>query len=153
MRLIHPASDGRRAHLIYRQNGRCGIGREHLEPAAVHLAEPVDVGRTGSLGSGRALNERSQCATVKHMVEVGIRALKQNASAVVAQAAAGQTITITDRGLPVARLSAIPASPLEEMRRSGRIRPARRSLRELPPPETGPPVSLELAAMRESERY
>jgi len=33
-----------------------------------------------------------------HMSEVGIRALKQNASAVVADAAAGQTITITDRG-------------------------------------------------------
>ena len=43
------------------------------------------------------------CASMKHMSEVGIRALKQNASAVVAEAASGETVTITDRGRPVAR--------------------------------------------------
>lgn len=43
------------------------------------------------------------------MSEVGIRALKQNASAVVAEAAAGETVTITDRGRPVAQTTAIPA--------------------------------------------
>ena len=32
------------------------------------------------------------------MAHVGIRALKQNASAVVAGVAAGQAVTITDRG-------------------------------------------------------
>ncbi|NOX31973.1 MAG: type II toxin-antitoxin system prevent-host-death family antitoxin, partial [Actinobacteria bacterium] len=37
---------------------------------------------------------------MKHTSEVGIRALKQNASAVVAEAAAGETVTITDRGRP-----------------------------------------------------
>lgn len=36
------------------------------------------------------------------MSQVGVRALKQNASAVVADAAAGREITITDRGRPVA---------------------------------------------------
>ena len=41
------------------------------------------------------------------MSEVGIRALKQNASAVVAEAAAGETVTITDRGRPVAQMAAI----------------------------------------------
>ena len=35
---------------------------------------------------------------MKHTTEVGIRALKQNASAVVAEAAAGETVIITDRG-------------------------------------------------------
>ncbi|MFT5202590.1 MAG: prevent-host-death family protein [Candidatus Aldehydirespiratoraceae bacterium] len=44
------------------------------------------------------------------MSEVGIRALKQNASAVVADAAAGETVTIADRGRPVARMTAIPRS-------------------------------------------
>ncbi|MFN2486319.1 MAG: type II toxin-antitoxin system Phd/YefM family antitoxin [Acidimicrobiia bacterium] len=37
------------------------------------------------------------------MSVVGIRALKQNASAVVAEAASGELVTITDRGRPVAR--------------------------------------------------
>ena len=59
------------------------------------------------------------------MTEIGIRALKQNASAVVASAAAGEVITITLRGQPVARLTAIPASRLEELVTSGRARPAR----------------------------
>ncbi|PZF84726.1 type II toxin-antitoxin system Phd/YefM family antitoxin [Jiangella anatolica] len=87
------------------------------------------------------------------MTEVGIRALKQNASAVVASAAAGETIQITDRGRPVAQLSAIPSSPLERLLASGRARSPRRSLNELPPPTSGPSLSEELAAMRAAERY
>ena len=47
---------------------------------------------------------------MKHMADVGIRALKQNASAVVAEAAAGATVTITDRGRPVAQLTPLPSS-------------------------------------------
>ena len=87
------------------------------------------------------------------MPEVGIRALKQNASAVVAQAAAGETITITDRGRPVVEMMAIPSSPLKLLKISGRARPPRRNLRELPEPEPGPSLSSELGAMREAERY
>lgn len=87
------------------------------------------------------------------MAEVGIRALKQNASAVVAQAAAGETVTITDRGRPVARLTAIPASPLAELLDTGRARPPRRRLADLPAPQPGPDLSAELAAMRDAERY
>jgi hypothetical protein len=58
-------------------------------------------------------------ATVKRLTEVGIRALKQNASAVVADAASGQTITIIDRGRPVRRtgssqtLAVLPGYSLE----------------------------------------
>ena len=87
------------------------------------------------------------------MSEVGIRALKQNASAVVAEAVAGETVTITDRGRPVAQLTAIPASQLDALVEAGRARPARRSLVDLPPPDPGPDVSGELAAMREGDRY
>lgn len=87
------------------------------------------------------------------MPEVGIRALKQNASAVVAQAAAGETITITERGRPVAEMMAVPSSPLKLLVASGRARPPRRSIRELPEPAPGPRLSSELAAMREAERY
>lgn len=87
------------------------------------------------------------------MVEVGIRALKQNASAVVAEAAAGETIQITDRGRPVAQLSAIPSSPLQRLLSAGRARPPRRSLGDLPAPVEGPSLSAELSRMREAERY
>ena len=87
------------------------------------------------------------------MTEVGIRALKQNASAVVAQAAAGEHLTITDHGRPVAQLTRIPTSRLQQMVEAGRARPARRSLGDLPAPEPGPDLSAELAAQRDAERY
>ena len=87
------------------------------------------------------------------MSEVGIRALKQNASAVVADAVSGETVTITDRGRPVAQLTKIPTSPLQRLIDSGRARPARRDVRELPAPEPGGDLSAELAAMRDAERY
>lgn len=61
---------------------------------------------------------------MKHMPEVGIRALKQNASAVVAQAAAGETVTITDQGRPVALMTPIPESRLEAKVGRGDARPA-----------------------------
>ncbi|MEM9610145.1 MAG: type II toxin-antitoxin system prevent-host-death family antitoxin [Actinomycetota bacterium] len=87
------------------------------------------------------------------MSEVGIRALKQNASAVVADAVAGETITITDRGRPVAQLTAIPASPLEALTAAGRARPARSALADLVAPEPGPELSRVLQTMRDDERY
>ena len=87
------------------------------------------------------------------MSEVGIRALKQNASAVVAKAAAGETVTITDRGRAVAQMTSIPASPLQSLLAAGRGRAARRDISELPPPAAGPSISRELAAMRDAERH
>jgi prevent-host-death family protein len=87
------------------------------------------------------------------MAEVGIRSLKQNASAVVAQAAAGETVTITDRGRRVAQMTAIPSSRLQGLLDAGRARRARRSIASLPPPDDGPNLSDELAAMRAAERY
>lgn len=89
---------------------------------------------------------------MKHMTEVGIRALKQNASAVVAEAAAGRTVTITDRGRPVAQLTPIPASPLHQLMAAGRLRSPRRDILALTAPEPGPDLSGELAAMRDAER-
>lgn len=98
-----------------------------------------------------------KCATLKHMLdevaEVGIRALKQNASAVVAKAAGGTTVTITDHGRPVARLVPIPASELEGLIAAGRGRPARRRISDLAPPRPGPDLSGTLREQREAERY
>lgn len=90
---------------------------------------------------------------MKHMAEIGVRALKQNASAVVARAASGDIVTITDRGRPVAQMTAIPSSPLERLLISGRIRPPHYDLSTLPPPEPGPCLSNELARMRDAERF
>jgi prevent-host-death family protein len=83
---------------------------------------------------------------------VGIRALKENASAVVARTAAGETLTVTDRGRPVARLAPIPQSPLEEMLQAGEARPARMPAVDLAYPAPGPSLSADLAAMRDAER-
>jgi len=90
---------------------------------------------------------------MKHMAVVGIRALKQNASGVVAKAAAGETVTITDRGRPVAMLGPIPASPLATLESAGHLRPARKNLAELGAPEPGDSLTEELNTMREDERY
>ena len=87
------------------------------------------------------------------MAEVGIRALKQNASAVVAEAATGDVVTITDRGRPVAQLGPVRQSRLQSLLDSGLARPARRTLSELGPPEDGTSLSAELEAMRTAERY
>ena len=91
------------------------------------------------------------------MVDVGVRALKQNASAVVASAAAGEEITITDRGRPVAQLVPLGGSRLEQLIASGRARPAKRPWAEVPPPARRrhghPSLADALAAQRDAERY
>lgn len=92
---------------------------------------------------------------MKHMSEaakVGIRALKQNASEVVARAARGETVIITDRGRPVAQLVPLPTSRLDQLIAEGRARPPLRSFADLPRPKPGPDLSAELRRMREEER-
>ena len=72
-----------------------------------------------------------ESATLTHMGEsIGIRALQQHASEVVRRAAAGETLTITDRGRPVARIVPLITSPLERMISEGLASPA--SLPDLP---------------------
>lgn len=87
------------------------------------------------------------------MTDVGITALKQNASALVAQVAAGATLTVTVRGEPVARLTPLATSPLQQLVDGGRARPARTALASLPAPQPGPPISAALEQMREHEPY
>ena len=91
-----------------------------------------------------------------NMDEVGIRALKQNASAVVTRVASGATVTITDRGRPVARMVPLDPSATEALVTSGRIRSARRRLSKLPPParrkRDAMPLSEALDETRRSER-
>ncbi|MEI6403679.1 MAG: type II toxin-antitoxin system prevent-host-death family antitoxin [Actinomycetota bacterium] len=86
------------------------------------------------------------------MAEIGIRALKQNASAVVARVAAGEVIVVTDRGRPVAQLSPLPSGRLSTLHATGQARPPKRSLAELPAPSRGPSITEVLLAMRHDER-
>jgi prevent-host-death family protein len=91
------------------------------------------------------------------MSEVGIRALRQNASAVVAEAAAGEMVTITDRGRPVAQMVPVASSRVDALLTAGRARPALRRLSEVPAPPRRrrgrPTLSEELEEMRRAERY
>ncbi|RIK08341.1 MAG: type II toxin-antitoxin system prevent-host-death family antitoxin [Acidobacteria bacterium] len=87
---------------------------------------------------------------------VGIRALQQNASAVVARAARGEIIEITDRGRPVAQLVPTRSGRLEGLIAAGVVRPAKRRVRDLPPPvpqsRKHPTLGELLAEAREGER-
>jgi len=87
-----------------------------------------------------------------HGIEIGIRALKQNASRVVADVVAGEEVVITDRGRPVARLTPLVVSRLQYLIEAGLARPARRDITELPAPEPGGDLSGTLQRMRDDER-
>jgi len=91
------------------------------------------------------------------MKTVGVRALQQNASAVVAAAAAGEIITVIDRGRPVAQIVPLPSGRLGSLTVAGRARPPKRSLRDLgEAPRRGAgrrPLSEILDEMRSAERY
>ena len=88
------------------------------------------------------------------METVGIRALKQNASAVVAEVRQGKTYAVTDRGQPAALLTPIPATTRETLQAAGLIRPATRPLKDLPHPEPSDrPLSDTIQKMRDDERY
>jgi prevent-host-death family protein len=65
---------------------------------------------------------------------VGIRELKQNASRVVARVAAGEVLTVTDRGRAVARLVPLNESRRDQLIGEGRLTPATGSLVDLPDP-------------------
>jgi prevent-host-death family protein len=94
---------------------------------------------------------------MKHMGSVGIRALKQNASQVVARAAAGEVVIITDRGRPVAQLVPLPSGRVASLAASGRARLAKVSLASLGAPSAEgaeqPGLTEVVTAMRDEERY
>ena len=91
------------------------------------------------------------------MKTVGVRALKQNASAVVAEAAAGEVVTITDRGRPVAQLVPLAHDRIGGLVVAGRARPARRRLTDLGAAPRRRPGAKSLSSilqeMRNSDRY
>jgi prevent-host-death family protein len=91
------------------------------------------------------------------MDRVGVRELRQDASQVLRRVAAGETVTITDRGRPVARLSPIaPSAGVAELRAAGLVREPARRMRDAPdpvaPPRGARSASQALAAARDHER-
>jgi prevent-host-death family protein len=96
-----------------------------------------------------------------HMESIGVRELRQNASVYLRRVAAGESITVTDRGKPVAVLNPPPNDAMsvrERMIASGELIPAedpdRRAWLEPPLPAVpGPTLSEILQEMRDEERY
>lgn len=92
------------------------------------------------------------------MDRIGVRELNQNTSQVLARVSGGETIEITDRGRPVARLVPVDddASTLARLVGSGRaVAPTSIGPVALPPRLGDPNVDAasELAAMRDEERW
>lgn len=90
------------------------------------------------------------------MDRIGVRELRQHASRYLARVVRGETLEVTDRGRPVARLTPLPVDDWEQMIADGRI---------IPPSEPGSVLDIKpvkakgrspseiLAEMRESERW
>lgn len=69
------------------------------------------------------------------MTSVGVRELRQRASELLRRVERGETIEITDRGRPVARLTPLPeGSPLDILKSAGEIDSATLEFDNLPEP-------------------
>lgn len=90
------------------------------------------------------------------MTTVGIRELRQNASAVLRKVAAGETIEVTDHGHPIARIVPLHAErTLDQLVAEGRATESQGDLLALQPaaPAKGKPhLSAVLEDMRGDER-
>ena len=95
----------------------------------------------------------------EHPDRVGVRELRQNLSVYLQRVKEGETLEVTERGLPVAELrprSAAPLSKIDQMIADGRITPAKTSPRDIPyppPPSdpTAPTLSEILQQMRDED--
>ncbi len=90
------------------------------------------------------------------MRTIGIRELRQHASRHLRDVEAGETIEVTDRGRPIARLTPVPKGDrYEELIASGRLVPGNGNLLDVEPVEPAPGVPLPsqiLEDMRRDER-
>lgn len=89
------------------------------------------------------------------MDSIGVRELRQNASRYLAKVAAtGDSVEITDRGRPVARLVPIASDGWVDLIAAGEVSPADAAvdIRELDPVEAEFNASRALAELRDDER-
>lgn len=88
------------------------------------------------------------------MESIGVRELRQHASRYLARVAAGESIEITDRRRPVARLVPPQAGDWSDLLATGRLLPPERpgDIVEEPPDDHGVDASATLTQQRDSER-
>ena len=90
------------------------------------------------------------------MIRAGIRELRQNASALIKRVVAGETIEVTERGRPVARIVPLRGgSVLDQLIAEGRATQPAGDLLDLKPIALPPgtrPLSAVLAELRADER-
>lgn len=93
------------------------------------------------------------------MRSIGIRELRQNASKYLREVRRGETVEVTDRGQPVARLVPVPEeeSTYDRLVAEGRLIPGKGNWEDFGPPlEPKPgerPLSEVLEEMRADERW
>lgn len=87
---------------------------------------------------------------------VGIRELKQNASAVVARVRAGDSLVVTDRGVPVARLVPLGDLGLDDRVATGQATPPSMTINDMlqgiPEQDSGVPLTNILQELRDDNR-
>ena len=85
---------------------------------------------------------------------IGIRELRQHASRYLKRVAAGESIEVTDRGRPVARLVPVASDPWQDLINAGDVQPGsgRAALSGIAPVEYGFNASRILEELREGER-
>ena len=88
------------------------------------------------------------------MRAIGVRELRQNASKYLEQVAAGESIEITDRGHPVARLVPITGDPWQDLISAGEVVKAARpvSVDDIEPAAYPYSASQTLERLRSDER-
>lgn len=88
------------------------------------------------------------------MDRVGVRELRQHASRYLARVAGGESLEVTDRGRPVARLVPVTGDPWADLVASGRIALAEddADVADDAPVDYGVKASATLASMRADER-
>ncbi len=87
---------------------------------------------------------------------VGVRELRQNLSVYLRRVKAGETLEVTEQGIPVGLLTPLPTrrlTRLEELVESGAARPSLGNLADLPSPQRsgGRPLSELLRELRDEE--
>lgn len=88
------------------------------------------------------------------MDRIGVRELRQNASRYLDRVARGESLEVTDRGRPVARLVPITSDAWADMIASGQVTPAEDStdVGDEAPDDYDVDASAVLAEMRADER-
>lgn len=87
-----------------------------------------------------------------HMERIGIRALQQHASAVVARAVGGERIVITDRGRPAALLVPLPGAGVARLVDAGLAVAPALPIADLAPPASARPDRRPLSGLLEEQR-